>query len=233
MTAMRRFNILALLAWFGFTGLSFADVKVYEVEAFSKLDVSSGITVIFTASGERSVLVRHVEDDFDGLDVIVRNQTLILRRNKKLSLWDRHFPYQIEVSGQVLSGLVARGEADITGQGMRGPHLHIDLSDGAYAELSDLQGQEVHLSVASGADLTLSGDCDQLHASAASCSYIEARSLSCDSASVAASGNSAIIVYANSELAAKASQSSDITVHGRPQSVQTEETSRASVDFAR
>lgn len=220
----------ASLVALGFAGLAAAETRDYDVGNFSKIDVAQGLDVDFQAGAPVSVAVENNKGDFSDIDVSVRGDTLVLKRKKNNFGWGKKRQrYGITVSAPQISGLEASSGADISGQGMSGDHVRIDVSSGADVSVTGVDAGKVTIETSSGSDATVAGRCVTVSAESSSGSDIEARELICQHGEADASSGSDITIHASTSLSADVSSGADVTVYGGPSDVDSDKSSGGSV----
>ena len=226
---IRTFTAASLIA-FGLAATAQAETRDFDVGDFSKIDVAQGLDVYFEAGGATSVTVENDKGDFSDIDISVRGDTLVLKRKKTNWGWNRKRErYGITVSAPQISGLEASSGSDVSGQGMSGDHVHIDVSSGADVSVSGVDAGKVSIETSSGSDAEVSGTCVTVRAESSSGSDIEARDLICQHGEADASSGSDITIHASTSLQADASSGADVTVYGGPTDVDSDKSSGGSV----
>lgn len=203
---------------------SLAETRSYDVPTFTEIDVSSGITLSFAAGETQSVTVENAKGNFDDIKVTVSDGTLNLKRPQKLG-WSFSRPrYTVTVTAPQLSGLEVSSGADAVGSGLQGPEVFVEVSSGASAEVSDIDGESVILETNSGANMIVSGVCGEVRADSSSGSDLDARNLVCIDGRAEASSGADTLIHTTQSVRAEASSGADVVVYGSPESV-SEETS--------
>lgn len=216
--------VLLAAAPFLLVPVSLAETRSYDVPAFTKIDVSSGITLSFATGEAQGVIVENAKGNFDDIQVTVSNSTLNLKRPQKFG-WSFNRPrYSVTVSAPELSGLEVSSGADAIGSGLSGPDVFVEVSSGASAEVSDIDGGLVALETNSGADMTVSGVCGEVQADSSSGSDLDASGLVCVAGHAEASSGADTAIHTTQSVHAEASSGADVIVYGSPAAV-TEETS--------
>lgn len=228
---IRTFTALSLAA-FGLVGVASAETRSFDVGAFTAIDVSAGIEVVFEAGPAQSIQVENKQGDFSDIQVLVRGDTLMLKRKKQNWGWNtRRLGYSVTVTAPQISGLEASSGSDVAGTGMSGDEIRIDVSSGADVSVASLNGGTVSIKTSSGSDAAVSGTCTTVRAAASSGSDLTARDLICENAEADASSGSDISVHATTRLDADASSGADIDVYGSPTEVNTDKSSGGSVSL--
>ena len=220
----------ASVAALGFAGLASAETRAYDVGAFTAIDVSAGIEVVFESGPAQSISVENKKGDFSDIDVLVRGDTLVLKRQKRNWGWNqRRLAYSVTVTAPQISGLEASSGSDVAGTGMTGDEIRIEVSSGADVSVASINGGTVSIETSSGSDATVSGVCRTVKAEASSGSDLSARDLICEYGEADASSGSDISLHATTSLNADASSGADIDVYGGPTDVTTDKSSGGSV----
>jgi hypothetical protein len=222
----RIFTIIACA--FSLPGAALAAARTYDTSAFEKVSVSEGVEADITV-GPRSVRAETKADNFDDLQIAVRDNVLVIDRPAKNWFSFGHRPsYQVHVVTPVLHSLAVSSGAEVTAKGAEGD-FNVTASSGSDVDVSEVKGGNVSASTSSGSDLKISGSCISLKAESSSGSDLDADDLKCESVSVHSSSGSDLSVAASKSVTGEASSGSDIKVKGRPASVQVSTSSGAQV----
>lgn len=195
------------------------ETRTYDVAAFTGIEASSGIDVLFTTGSAQSVVVKNDNGDFDEVKVAVKNGQLVLSRKQKnwfLGGWKKRQSYLVTVTAPALDSIDASSGADVSGSGLAGERVALSVSSGADITVEDITAGLVRLASSSGSDLSASGTCEKVVADSSSGSDIDARDLRCQSAEADASSGSDIAVFASQAFSAEASSGAAVDVYGNP-----------------
>lgn len=213
-------------------GAASAETRTYDVGSFTKIDISAGLDLTFEAGGPQSIEVENTKGDFSDIEVVVKGDTLVLKRVKNNWGWGRkRAAYNITVSAPVISGLEASSGSDVSGSGMSGDSIFIDVSSGADVSVTDTNGGTVRIETSSGSDASVSGQCTRVRAEASSGSDLDARKLVCAQGEADASSGSDIVIHASQSVNAEASSGADVDVYGAPTDVNSDKSSGGSVSI--
>ncbi|MEL7112276.1 MAG: DUF2807 domain-containing protein, partial [Pseudomonadota bacterium] len=191
-----------------YTGVTEPETREFGTRNFNKVDVGSGIAVVYTQDPNAEVTATLKRGSWDQVEIMVSGDTLIARK-KKNSKWGRYGP-QLTVYAS-------------------SPNLtEVDASSGSSFKGSVVAG-DLSIDASSGSSLSIEGACDSLELDASSGSSISLSKLECVSANVDASSGSSISVYASTKVNVDASSGSSISVSGNPSDVTTDKSSGASV----
>lgn len=227
---IRSFTALGLCA-FGLAGIASAETRTYEVGAFTNIDISSGLDLSFETGASQSITVENRDGDFSDIEVLVRGDTLVLKRKKMNWGWGKRQGYDVTVTAPVISGLEVSSGADVIGSGMSGDEVSIDVSSGADADVTGVNAVTVRVETSSGSDATVSGTCETVRADASSGSDLDASGLICSTAYADASSGSDISIHASGSVNAEASSGADVDVYGGPADVTTDKSSGGDVSI--
>lgn len=208
-----------------------AATRSFEVDAFDKVSVASGIDVDIVAGSMRSVVAETRADDFDDLRVEVRGNELRISRPARFWSWWRRRPdYQVRVVMPQLRSLDVSSGAEVTVKGAFSGDFAVESSSGSEVDVAQMQGGTVRARSSSGSELRLAGSCQSLDADSSSGSDLDAGGMMCGSVTVEASSGSSARVAATRELNARASSGADVKVNGAPAMVKVSESSGGNVD---
>ncbi|MFN3213514.1 MAG: M56 family metallopeptidase [Henriciella sp.] len=192
----------------GYTGVTEPETRDFGNNSFSKVNVGSGVAVVYTQDPNASITATLKRGSWDQIDIKVDNDTLIAKK-KKNSKWGRYGP-QITVYAS-------------------SPNLSsVDASSGSSFKGNVIAG-DLRVDASSGSSLSMEGACKNLDLDASSGSSVSLNKLECESADVDASSGSSISVYASKKVDVDASSGSSISVSGKPSDVTTDKSSGASV----
>lgn len=230
---MIRILTAASLVALGFVGAASAETRTFDVGAFNNIDISAGLDLEFTAGEAQSISVENAKGDFSDIEVIVRGDTLVLKRKKNMNWgWNRkRLRYGITVSAPQISGLEASSGSDVSGRNMSGSEIRIDVSSGADVTVAGVDGGTVVIETSSGSDASVSGTCVTVRADSSSGSDLDARDLRCENGFADASSGSDISIHVTGSVDADASSGADVDVYGRPTDVQSDKSSGGSVSI--
>lgn len=226
---MIRLLSTASLAAFALAGLAHAETRTFEVGSFSNIDISAGLDLNFQSGTSQSVTVENAKGDFSDIEVEVRGDTLVLKRKKRMNWGQRRAQYGITVTAPVISGLEASSGSDVSGSGMSGENIRIDVSSGADVSVTGVNGGTVTIQTSSGSDASVSGSCATVRADSSSGSDLVARDLVCQNGEADASSGSDISIHVTGTVRADASSGGDVEVFGNPVDVTTDKSSGGSV----
>lgn len=216
----------------GLAGAANAETRTYEVGSFSKIDISAGLDLTFETGGAQSITVENDKGDFSDIEVLVKGDTLVLKRAKNNWGWGRKRErYGITVSAPVISGVEASSGSDVSGRGMSGDDVFVDVSSGADVTITGVDGGTVSVSTSSGSDASVSGTCVTVRADSSSGSDLDARDLICENGRADASSGSDISIHVTGSVQAEASSGADVDVYGSPTDVDTDKSSGGSVQI--
>lgn len=214
-------------------GTASAETRSYDVGSFTAIDASAGLDVTFTTGSEQSVTVENRKGNFSDIEVLVKNDTLVLKRTKKNNWgWGKKRErYRVSVSAPLISNIEASSGSDVKGSGLSGDSIFIDVSSGADVSVESVTGGTVRLESSSGSDLTISGTCNEVRADSSSGSDINAGNLVCTNGRAEASSGSDITIHVTGRVSADVSSGADVNVRGGPTEVDTDKSSGGSVNI--
>ena len=191
-----------------YDGVTAPETRDFGTKSFNKIDVGSGISMVYTQDPNASVTATLERGKWDQIEIMVEGDTLVARK-KKNSNWGRYGP-RITVYAA-------------------SPNLRaVDASSGSSFKGNVVAG-DLDIDASSGSSLSMEGACKSLDLDASSGSSISLDKLECETAVVDASSGSSIRVYASQSVNVDASSGSSISVSGKPGDVTTDKSSGASV----
>jgi len=199
-----------------------AETKNYDLPPFTEINVSDGIELDFTANAPQTVRVENADGDFSDIELTVRNGMLDVDRPTRSGLMWARPDYVVTVTAPTLSRLDVSSGADVTGGGLSGDEVFVEISSGGSATLIDVDGTRVDLETNNGADLIASGRCDELVADASAGSDLDASNVLCQFGRADASSGADIAMHVSQIARAEASSGADIVIYGTPVRVEQE-----------
>jgi len=223
----------ASLVALGLAGVASAETRTFDVGSFTQIDISAGLDLNFEQGATQSVIVENTKGDFSDIEVLVKGDTLVLKRKKNMNWgWNsRRERYGITVTAPVISGIEASSGSDVAGRGMSGDRISIDVSSGADVTVTGVDGGTVTIETSSGSDASVAGTCNTVRADSSSGSDIEARDLICQNGEADASSGSDISIHVTGSVNADVSSGADVDVYGSPTDVRTDKSSGGSVSI--
>lgn len=191
-----------------YEGVTSPETRDFGNESFDKVEVGSGIKMVFTQDPNASVTATLERGSWDQVNIEVDGDTLIAQRARN-SRWGRYGPkLTVYAASPNLTSVDASSGAKFEGNVIAG-NLEIDASSGSF--------------------INLEGACQVLELDASSGSNVSVQKLECASADVDASSGSQIMVFASTSVDADASSGSVISVSGNPSDVKKDTSSGAAV----
>jgi beta-lactamase regulating signal transducer with metallopeptidase domain len=191
-----------------YKGVTSPETRDFGTKNFSKVEVGSGISMVYTQDPNASVTAELKRGSWDQVEISVNGDTLTAKRAKN-SKWGRYGPQlTVYAASPNLKSVDASSGSSFKGNVVAG-NLSVDAS--------------------SGSSLSMEGACKSLTLDASSGSSISMDKLECENTNVDASSGSSIRVFASKKADIDASSGSSISVSGKPTDVTTDKSSGASV----
>lgn len=189
-----------------------AETRNYDFTGFTMVDASAGVDVEITVGGDYTIRAEGDAEALDRLRIELDGDALEVGRksNRGLFSFGRRHQSTVYITMPSLEG--------------------VDVSSGADVVASGIDAGEFKVSVSSGADAELSGECGMLKADGSSGADLDAEDLKCADAIADVSSGADLTIYASQSVEADASSGGDITVYGNPQNTNTDESSGGDVD---
>jgi len=228
--------LVAALLFFASPG--YAQTRVFDLSAFDKINVSSGITMNVTPGPSQSVQVEVPDNkDFDYLELFVKDGELRASTNYSLIdyilrgwFFNTGPVIKISVGMPELGALKASGGADLSVNAMSGNDLSADVSSGASVNLVSLDYAFYTLEASSGATIVGAGTCVIVEAGASSGASINIADLGCKTAHASATTGAAISLFASGTITASASSGATINISGNPETLNANASSGGSIN---
>ncbi len=196
---MNTFNHAALctaaIAALGWTSAN-AETRDFDFDGFSRVGASAGVSVQITTGADYSVRAEGKTAGLDNLKITQKGGALNVGRNKS-KLFKRRSDISVYITMPALEGVRASSGSDVDATG--------------------IDARNFSVTVSSGADVSLAGQCEDISASVSSGSDLDGENMRCRSASVTASSGADASVYASENVTANASSGGDIDVYGGPE----------------
>ncbi|NOX81704.1 MAG: DUF2807 domain-containing protein [Alphaproteobacteria bacterium] len=173
-----------------------AETRAFDFDGFSRVGASAGISVQITTGADYSVRAEGSDAGLADLKITNKDGALNIGRNKT-KLFKRRSDISVYITMPALEGVRASSGSDIQATG--------------------IDAGKFSVSVSSGADVSLAGQCDDISASVSSGSDLDGENLRCRNASVTASSGADASVFASEEVTANASSGGDIDIYGAPE----------------
>ncbi|MEZ5893722.1 MAG: DUF2807 domain-containing protein [Parvularculaceae bacterium] len=177
-----------------------AETRTYDVAAFDRIDVSAGLKVVAAAGGKQKVTVETDMGDYSDFQIEVDDGVLIVSREWNGLRWrSRKADYTVFVTAPSLKGLEASAGSHASVAKVDSKQFLIDISSGAYAEIS--------------------GKCGMCIVDLSSGAALSAVDLVCDRAEVEVSSGGHGQLSVLNELIGDASSGGHAAIYGNPQRV--------------
>ena len=234
---MKTIKHLLLLSVFALIGISTSlagndeRTEKRNVKGFNAIKVSTGIDLYITMGESEKVKVVAHEDIIDDLKTEVKNGTLhvYVKQNDWFNWNGKNKTREVYVMVNELVALKASSGSDVYCENtLKGEELDVSVSSGADARL-DVFYKKLKVDTSSGSDAKVTGKCKFLTVEASSGSDIKANELESKICNARASSGSDITVTVTDEIYAKASSGADIKYYGSPQIRDTDESSGGDV----
>ncbi len=173
-----------------------AETRAFNFDGFSQVGASAGVSVEITAGADYSVRAESNKVGLDDLKITKKGDTLNIGRNKT-KFFKRRSDISVYITMPALEGVRA--------------------SSGSEIEATGIDADKFSVSVSSGADVSLAGQCADISASVSSGSDLDGEDLRCHKASVTASSGADASIYASEKVTASASSGGDVDVYGGPE----------------
>ncbi len=190
------------------------DTRSYEISDFKYIHLEGGFKVVLQQSEKPGLSIKADEDDFEYLDVEVRDSVL------DIEIKDKHFTLDqivLNINVKELETLHIEGGVKLETRG------HIELKDfyvhvegGAKVEM-DVKADNFKVVGKGGVCFNLKGVSKSMDAIASGASYIDAENLKCERVKIKIEGIGTGFVYATDYLEASIEGVGKITYKGDPE----------------
>ena len=187
------------------------DSRNFDLAAFDRIDIATGVTAEITVGGEQSVHVETDKGDFEDLVVKVDDGELVIKRE-----WKRRFGIGRKKAKYKLIATVTDLNA-------------VEASSGSSLTASGIEGSDFDVDTSSGASVKLSGNCDTINADGSSGSSVSASNLICKDAIADASSGASLSLHATESVDAEASSGASVTISGGAEKTRISKSSGGSI----
>lgn len=192
-----------------------AETRDYDLDAFEKVHIATGIQADITVGESQSVSIFSEKGDFEDLIVKVENGKLTVKREWKNSIWGgkRKPRYKVKATVTDLNAVKVSSGARVNATGMDGGDFELDTSSGSSASLKG-DFDAIDIDASSGSSSKVEGACETVIVDISSGSSVRAKDLTCENAVADASSGASAILYATKSVTADASSGASVTVYG-------------------
>ena len=185
-----------------------ADEQSFDLDGFTSVDSSAGVSVDITVGSGYSIRAEGSEKALDRLRIEVKGDTLYVGRKRKVN-WGKTGSVDVTVTMPALESL--------------------DSSSGSSIDASGVEASDFSADASSGSRISVSGSCTDLNADVFSGARIDAKDLECKKVIADGSSGGSISASADTRLIADASSGASIRVYGSPTDVDIDKSSGGSV----
>jgi len=172
------------------------DNQSFDLENFNSIDAGGGFSLVVSVGEEQSVRFEGDGADFDEMEIEVRGSELRLDQDRGLFSRQNHLDVTVYVTMPALESL--------------------DFSRGIEADVSGLNSAHLDLDVSTGAEVDLSGQCQNMSLDMSTGAILDARELVCSEVDADASTGAEARIHASEGIDASASMGAMIRVYGSP-----------------
>lgn len=227
MTRFRIFLASAFLA-VACTSTSAQITEDRKAAGFTSIDVSEGIEVTLSMGDTESVAVTAPEDYIDRVITEVNGGELDIYI-KGNNVGNKGRNVKVMVVAKSIKGIESSsGSSLTTTNSVKGEELRVSVSSGAHVNV-ECEADKVSVGASSGAGATVHGSAIYLSTDASSGSHIAAENLIAENVNANVSSGAHIKVHASKELNADASSGGSVKYSGSPEMIDVEKSSGGSV----
>ncbi|WP_411768062.1 head GIN domain-containing protein [Winogradskyella sp. A3E31] len=183
---------------------------------FNAIEVSRGLDVYITQSGDYGLSVEADENLHDIILTEVENGTLKITTSDNIR---KSKSQKVMVNAKNLEAIKATSGSDVYSEGLiSASNLKLTASSGADLNV-EVKADQLICSASSGSDIKVAGNTTNLEAKATSGSDINAKNLIAEYSDVEANSGADISVHSSKELTANANSGGDVRYYGNPEKV--------------
>lgn len=210
-----------------------AEERSFDYSGFDSVSVSAGIRTILVHDGDTTVQASAKgRNGLRTLDIQQRGRQLVVSRETSWSLFGlfrRDPEIVVTIAMPELVDVSVSSGASVRLGEFSESTLSIDVSSGANVTATQVEVDRLSLDASSGASLDISGECQQVSASASSGAAIGAGDLNCETVGLDSSSGASIRAQANGDLSVSASSGASVLVLGQPTNVDQSSSGGATV----
>jgi hypothetical protein len=204
-------------------GTAAAASKTFDVEAFTAVEIGSGLDAVVTVGGAQAIIAESpTQEELDELIIEVRDGKLKAWTDwdiLDLFDWAGDRQTRITITVPALTEVAANSGADVDVSAIAGDSISLSASSGADLSVAGASGKSFDLNASSGADLRVEGTCESAKVDSSSGSDLRADRLLCQSVDANASSGASADVHATGTLTANVSSGATLNVYGKPATV--------------
>lgn len=195
--------------------------KAYDVSDFSRVDVSTGGTLVIESGDEPGFRVEGEDNIIERLEVKVVNGELRIGFEKSAS-YRLTKPLKMHATARALDGIEISGSCDVRADRMDGDDLDIEIAGSGDVVVDGLSGERLDVEISGSGDIELvEGSVDAQSVEIAGSGDYDGSRIVTRSTEVSIAGSGIARVNATDSLAASIAGSGSIMYDGDPGSVST------------
>ena len=215
--------------------------KTHELAEFNKITNMTSIDIDVQVGREQSVSVKANEKYLEHLIIEVKNNTLIVRMDKRSSRswsgWGRN-KNKITVTVEELNSIKIKGSSDIKARNIKADEMNVQIFgsgdvdiDGTCKDLdisikgsgdvraTDFSCKNVIVGIRGSGDVELTGKCSDLEIDVRGSGDVNARGYKCSTVAVFVRGSGDVTAYASQAVEVSMKGSGDVSVYGSPKKI--------------
>ncbi len=212
--------------------------KSYELTKFNKITNMTSIDIDVRVGEGQSVSVKADKKYLEHLIIEVKNNTLIVKKNKSNSKswgsWGRN-KNKITVTVEELNSIKIKGSSDIKAHNIKADEMDVQIFgsgdveiDGTCKDLDisikgsgdvkakDFSCKNVIIGVRGSGDVALTGKCSDLKVDVRGSGDVNARRYKCSTVAVSIRGSGDVTAYASQAVQVDLKGSGDVSIYGSP-----------------
>lgn len=226
---MRRSFVSTIVATLA-AGGAMADERVYDLDGFTRVEVSNGVSATVVAGEDFSVVGEAVRGDIERLRVEVEGDRLLVGLETDPMRFDvgRRDRFGVRVAMPEVAGVEGDSGSSVELQGGAGD-VALAAGSGAAVRARGLGAGAVTAGASGGASLRLDGSCTRIEADASSGASLDADGLDCTTAEGRASAGASLSLRATDTAALRASSGASLSLSGGAEVTERDASSGASI----
>lgn len=184
--------------------------KTIDIKDFKVLAVSGGVEIMLMPSPENKLIIE--EGDPDKLEIASENGALAINANRDEFRLTIHFKGNLEE-------IAASGGVSIRNSGkLKGKNMTINIASGSELHL-DVEADQINSAAASGSEMHLSGISKRFDAAVASGAELDSENLKTENSSMVVASGGEATIYATGIVDATVASGGELNIHGSPKEV--------------
>lgn len=231
---MQKFALAAAMAAvLASASAALAESRSLNVDTFTGVEVTSGITADIAVGGPLSVVAESPNaKDIDELRYDVRDGVLHVWYDWNVfQIFDPGHSLKLTITVPTLESIESTSGASVDAMGLAAGDIRLAATSGAHLSAAGLTGTKYRVEVTSGASAQFSGACESIEAEITTGSSLTAKDLTCVDAWAEVTTGASATLTATGTIGGEVTTGASLTVYGSPEVKHLETTTGGSTNF--